>query len=78
MMTKSPLAVSVSGLLLALTAAQQALPIPDPDDGAIALPPGFRALVVADNLIVNRKARNSAERLRGLAVAPSGDIYGKG
>jgi glucose/arabinose dehydrogenase len=53
------------------------LPKPDPDDGGISLPPGFRALVVADNLVVDRKAGNSAERLRGIAVAPNGDIYAK-
>jgi hypothetical protein len=62
---------------LAFNAAQSRLPGPDPDDGAIALPPGFRALVVADNLVVGRKAGNTAERLRGIAVAPNGDIYAK-
>ena len=60
-----------------LGAAQSKLPAPDPDDGAITLPPGFRALVVADNLVVGRKAGNTAERLRGIAVAPNGDIYAK-
>jgi len=54
------------------------LPTPDPDDGAITLPPGFRALVVTDNLVVNRKVGNNDERLRGIAVAPNGDIYAKG
>ena len=54
------------------------LPTPDPDDGAITLPPGFRALVVADNLVANRKVGNNDERLRGIAVAPNGDIYAKG
>lgn len=52
-------------------------PTPDPDDGGISLPPGFRALVVADNLVAGRKVGNSAERLRGIAVASSGDIYAK-
>jgi glucose/arabinose dehydrogenase/mono/diheme cytochrome c family protein len=42
-----------------------ALPTPDPDNGAIELPPGFRALVVADNL----------GALRFMTVAPNGDIY---
>jgi glucose/arabinose dehydrogenase/cytochrome c553 len=63
---------------LAAGAPPPSLPTPDPDDGAITLPPGFRALVVADNLVVNRKVGNNDERLRGLAVAPNGDIYAKG
>jgi glucose/arabinose dehydrogenase/cytochrome c5 len=60
-------------MLLALTAlalattVRAALPTPDPDDGAIKLPPGFRALVFADNL----------GPLRFLTVAPSGDVYVK-
>jgi glucose/arabinose dehydrogenase/cytochrome c553 len=53
------------------------MPTPDPDDGGISLPAGFRALVVADNLVVNRKVGTSSERLRGIAVAPNGDIYAK-
>ena len=44
-----PLRLLVSFLLLA-AAARAALPVPDADDGGISLPPGFRALVVADNL----------------------------
>jgi len=44
-----------------------ALPAPDPDNGAIALPPGFQALVVADNL----------GPLRFMTVAANGDIYVK-
>src|SRR6185503_5956842 len=64
--------------IAAAAAAPPALPVPDPDDGAISLPPGFRALVVADNLVVNRKIGNNDERLRGIAVAPNGDIYAKG
>ena len=48
-------------------AARAGLPTPDPDNGAITLPPGFRALVVADNL----------GPLRFMTVAPSGDIYVK-
>lgn len=52
-------------------------PWPDPDDGAIRLPPGFRALVVADNLVVGRKSGRTPERLRGIAVSPNGDIYAK-
>jgi glucose/arabinose dehydrogenase/cytochrome c553 len=68
-------------LILALTGvfafAPATLPAPDPDDGGIVLPPGFRALVVADNLVVNRKVGDSPERLRGIVVAPNGDIYAK-
>ena len=58
-----------SVLLLALPAAWSApaLPKPDADDGAISLPSGFRAVVVADNL----------GKLRFIAVAPSGDVYVK-
>ena len=44
-----------------------ALPSPDADDGGLTLPPGFRALVVADDL----------GPLRFLTVAPSGDVYVK-
>jgi glucose/arabinose dehydrogenase len=47
--------------------AQSKLPTPDPDDGAIKLPPGFRATVVADDL----------GPLRFAAVAPNGDVYVK-
>jgi glucose/arabinose dehydrogenase len=64
--------------MLALSAPRAVLPTPDPDDGAITLPPGFRALVVADNLVAGKKVDNSVERLRGIAVAPNGDIYAKG
>jgi glucose/arabinose dehydrogenase len=63
---------------LAFAAAPPALPVPDPDDGAISLPPGFRALVVADNLVAGRKVGNNAENLRGIAVAENGDLYVKG
>ncbi|HEX7619208.1 MAG TPA: sorbosone dehydrogenase, partial [Verrucomicrobiae bacterium] len=55
-----------------------ALPAPDPDDGGITLPPGFRALVYADNLVVGKRAGRTPENLRGLAVAPNGDVYAKG
>ena len=54
------------------------LPAPDPDDGAINLPAGFRALIVADNLVVGKRVGNTPEKLRGLAVAPNGDVYAKG
>ena len=72
-------------VVLALTAALQTaegqpqkLPTPDPDDGAINLPTGFRALVVADNLVVGKRVGNTPEKLRGLALATNGDIYAKG
>jgi len=64
-------------LCLGAATAIHALPAPDPDDGAINLPPGFRALVVADNLVVERKSGKTPERLRGIAVAPNGDVYAK-
>jgi glucose/arabinose dehydrogenase/cytochrome c5 len=54
-----------------------ALPAPDSDDGAITLPQGFRALVVADNVTHNRKVGNNTDKLRFLTVAPNGDIYAK-
>jgi glucose/arabinose dehydrogenase len=65
-------------LALAVSARQAPLPTPDPDNGGITLPPGFRALVVADNLVAGKKINNAAERLRGVVVAPNGDIYAKG
>lgn len=73
----------LASLVLALTfsavvPSRAALPAPDPDDGAISLPPGFRALVVADNLVVGKRVGNTPEKLRGLAVAPNGDLYAKG
>ena len=66
----------LASLLLAAS-VRAALPAPDADDGGITLPPGFRALVVADNLVVGKKAGNTAEKLRFLAVAPNGDLYAK-
>ncbi|HET7535329.1 MAG TPA: c-type cytochrome [Candidatus Didemnitutus sp.] len=53
------------------------LPTPDPDNGGIALPPGFRAVVFADNLVVNRQVDGHGNNLRFLAVAPNGDVYAK-
>lgn len=53
--------------------AWSALPASDPDDGGISLPPGFRALVVADNLT----GRFHDGALRFLTVAPNGDLYAK-
>src|SRR5271165_4816766 len=58
--------VSVLTLLFAgLGGVRAALPAPDPDDGGLSLAPGFRALVVADNL----------GPIRFISVADSGDIY---
>lgn len=54
-------------VLLATLSARAALPAPDADNGGLTLPPGFRALVVADKL----------KPLRNLTVAPNGDIYVK-
>ncbi|HEX5397929.1 MAG TPA: c-type cytochrome [Verrucomicrobiae bacterium] len=54
-----------------------ALPTPDPDDGGITLPPGFRALVYADNLVAGQSGGRGTDNLRGLAVAPNGDVYAK-
>jgi len=70
--------VLVAALALAVTvAAAPPLPTPDADNGGLVLPPGFRALVYADNLVVGRKVGNASERLRGIAVAASGDVYAK-
>lgn len=57
--------VLLAALLLATLA--RATLTPDADNGGLTLPPGFRALVVADKL----------KPLRNLAVAPSGDLYVK-
>ena len=70
---KQFLACLLVGYIVGLLPAFGALPTPDPDDGGISLPPGFRALVVADNLT----KRFHAGALRFLTVAPNGDIYGK-
>jgi hypothetical protein len=64
-------------LLIAASGFPVQQPTPDADDGRILVPAGFRALVVADNLVVNRKVGNTSERLRGIAVAPNGDLYAK-
>lgn len=54
-----------------------ALPTPDPDNGGLTLPPGFRALIVASDLTAGRKVGNSGDQLRFLAVSPNGDLYAK-
>lgn len=62
-----PLFCSFLAAPLVSLAASAALPKPDTDNGGITLPPGFHAVVVADNL----------GPLRHLTVAPNGDIYAK-
>ena len=52
--------------LLLGTVAHGAL-TPAADNGGLTLPPGFRAVVVADKL----------KPLRNIAVAPNGDLYAK-
>lgn len=61
--------LTIAILLLAVAPLSHAadLPKPDRDDGSITLPPGFRALVVADDL----------GPLRFMTVAPNGDLYVK-
>ncbi len=67
----------LASFLLLTAAARAALPAPDADDGGISLPPGFRAVVVADNLVIDQTSGKNTDRLRFLAVAPNGDIYAK-
>lgn len=74
----APLAVLLAFLAGPALAPAASLPAPDPDDGGIQLAPGFRALVFADNLVVDKRVGNTPEKLRGLAVAPNGDLYAKG
>jgi glucose/arabinose dehydrogenase len=50
---------------LALLSSALSLPIPDPDNGGLQLPPGFHAVVVAEKL----------GAVRFVTVAPNGDIY---
>ncbi len=66
------------GSALFVSPAFAGLPVPDADDDGLSLPPGFHALIYADNLVVGKKIGNSQENLRGLAVAPNGDVYCKG
>lgn len=70
---KPKVSLLLGALLILTLPAFGALPVPDPDNGGISLPPGFRALVVADNLT----GRFHDGALRFLTVATNGDIYGK-
>jgi glucose/arabinose dehydrogenase len=54
-------------------AATAASLVPDPDDGGIKLPEGFRAVVMADAL----KSGDVTGAIRFLAVAPNNDVYVK-
>ena len=63
-------AVTIGGAIAALGflvagVNGQTRPMCDPDNGGITLPPGFCALVVADNL----------GAARHMTVAPNGDLY---
>ncbi len=64
-------------LLVAGARLGAGVPAPDADDGGLNLPPGFRALIVADDLTAGRKIGNDSDQLRFLAVAPNGDLYAK-
>ena len=57
-------AIAALGLVSAGVSGQTR-PMCDPDNGGITLPPGFCALVVAENLGVARH----------MVVAPNGDLY---
>ncbi len=54
-------------LFLGLSAWSSALPLSDPDDDGLKLPPGFHALVVADHL----------GPIRFISISPDGNIYAK-
>ncbi|WED66080.1 PQQ-dependent sugar dehydrogenase [Synoicihabitans lomoniglobus] len=57
------LALAMAGVASVAAAALT----PAPDNGGISLPGGFKAAVVADDL----------GGIRGIAVAPNGDVYGR-
>lgn len=50
---------------------------PAMESGGLILPPGFRASIVADDLMASRASGNGSDALRFIAVSPSGDLYGK-
>ena len=56
---------AVFGVLALVLVQGQAKPMCDPDNGGLKLPPGFCALVVADNL----------GAARHMVAAPNGDLY---
>src|ERR1017187_4391860 len=66
------------GSALFVSPAFAGLPAPDADDDGLSLPPGFHALIYADNVVVGKTVGKTRENLRGLAVAPNGDVYAKG
>lgn len=66
-MHASPLLIAIALGALSPLAARAATPVADADNGGLKLPPGFRAVVVAEGL----------GEVRFVAVAPNGDIYGK-
>ncbi len=70
------------GILILTTGLAQVswgapLPAPDPDNGGLELPPGFRAFIVADRLVDGRKVGRDTDQLRFLAAAPNGFLYAK-
>ena len=69
--------ISAAAVLVLTAALHAALPTPDPDDGGLTLAPGFRALVVADNVTGTTRAEQRRDALRFITVAPNGDIYVK-
>jgi glucose/arabinose dehydrogenase/cytochrome c5 len=74
--TRSALGILGLTTLFAI-AAHAALPTPDPDDGGLTLPAGFRAFVVADKVTGEPANPRNHDALRFLTVAPNGDIYVK-
>ncbi|MEO7932874.1 MAG: PQQ-dependent sugar dehydrogenase [Chthoniobacterales bacterium] len=60
-----PLGVLLLSLMASVFPASAANPAPDPDNAELKLPPGFQALVVADNL----------GPIRFMTISPAGDIY---
>ncbi len=67
------LSLSIAFTGTALSAAV----VPDADNGGLILPPGFRALIVADNLVAGRKVGKDTDQLRFLAIGRNGDLYAK-
>lgn len=54
-------------------AARRSPPVPDENDGDIFLPDGFRATIVADNLMAGRKG--DTLRFLALDTKPNSDLY---